>query len=73
MGFFFLVFAIIILLFIVKSANTRQEKEKAADIKITQRGYEKSSEIALYIYILAAFLLFCILFVPIIKSFLQWH
>lgn len=71
MGFFFLVFAIIILLFIVKSANTRQEKEKAADIKITQRGYEKSSEIALYI--LAAFLLFCILFVPIIKSFLQWH
>ena len=71
MGFFFLVFAIIILLFIVKSANTRQEKEKAANIKITQRGYEKSSEIALYI--LAAFLLFCILFVPIIKSFLQWH
>ena len=71
MGFFFLVFAIIILLFIVKSANTRQEKEKAADIKITQRGYEKSSEIALYI--LAAFLLFCILFVPIIKSFIQWH
>lgn len=71
MGFFFLVFAIIILLFIVKSVNTRQEKEKAADIKITQRGYEKSSEIALYI--LAAFLLFCILFVPIIKSFLQWH
>lgn len=71
MGLFFLVFAIIILLFIVKSANTRQEKEKAADIKITQRGYEKSSEIALYI--LAAFLLFCILFVPIIKSFLQWH
>lgn len=73
MGFFFLVFAIIILLFIVKSANTRQEKEKekAADIKITQRGYEKSSETALYI--LAAFLLFCILFVPIIKSFLQWH
>ncbi len=71
MGFFFLVFAIIILLFIVKSANTRQEKEKAADIKITQRGYEKPSEIALYI--LAAFLLFCILFVPIIKSFLQWH
>lgn len=71
MGFFFLVFAIIILLFIVKSSNTRQEKEKAADIKITQRGYEKSSEIALYI--LAAFLLFCILFVPIIKSFLQWH
>lgn len=71
MGFFFLVFAIIILLFIVKSANTRQEKEKAADIKITQRGYEKSSEIALYI--LAAFLLFCILIVPIIKSFLQWH
>lgn len=71
MGFFFLVFAIIILLFIVKSANTRQEKEKAADIKITQRGYENSSEIALYI--LAAFLLFCILFVPIIKSFLQWH
>ena len=51
MGFFFLVFAIIILLFIVKSANTRQEKEKAADIKITQRGYEKSSEIALCIYI----------------------
>ena len=50
MGFFFLVFAIIILIFIVKSANTRQEKEKAADIKITQRGYEKSSEIALYIY-----------------------
>lgn len=71
MGFFFLVFAIIILLFIVKSSNTRQEKEKAADIKITQRGYEKSSEIALYI--LAAFLLFCILVVPIIKSFLQWH
>ena len=73
MGFFFLVFAIIILLFIVKSSNTRQEKEKekAADIKITQRGYENSSEIALYI--LAAFLLFCILFVPIIKSFLQWH
>lgn len=71
MGFFFLVFAIIILLFIVKSANTRQEKEKAADIKITQRGYEKSSEAALYI--LAAFLLFCILFVPIIKAFLQWH
>lgn len=71
MGFFFLVFAIIILLFIVKSSNTRQEKGKAADIKITQRGYEKSSEAALYI--LAAFLLFCILFVPIIKSFLQWH
>ena len=71
MGFFFLVFAITILLFIVKSANTRQEKEKAADIKITQRGYEKSSEAALYI--VAAFLLFCILFVPIIKSFLQWH
>ena len=71
MGFFFLVFAITILLFIVKSSNTRQEKEKAADIKITQKGYEKSSEIALYI--LAAFLLFCILFVPIIKSFLQWH
>ena len=71
MGFFFLVFAIIILLFIVKSANTRQEKGKAAGIKITQKGYEKSSEVALYI--LAAFLLFCILFVPIIKSFLQWH
>ena len=71
MGFFFLVFAITILLPIVKSSNTRQEKEKIADIKITQRGYEKSSEIALYI--LAAFLLFCILFVPIIKSFLQWH
>lgn len=71
MGFFFLVFAITILLLIVKSSNTRQEKEKIADIKITQRGYEKSSEIALYI--LAAFLLFCILFVPIIKSFLQWH
>ena len=71
MGFFFLVFAIIILLFIVKSSNTRQEKGKAAGIKITQKGYEKSSEIALYI--LAAFLLFCILFVPIIKSFLQWH
>lgn len=71
MGFFFLVFAIIILLFIVKSSNTRQEKGKAAGIKITQKGYEKSSEVALYI--LAAFLLFCILFVPIIKSFLQWH
>ena len=71
MGFFFLVFAITILLFIVKSSNTRQEKEKIAGIKITQKGYEKSSEVALYI--LAAFLLFCILFVPIIKSFLQWH
>ena len=71
MGFFFLVFAIIILLFIVKSSNTRQEKGKAAGIKITQKGYEKSSEVALYI--LAAFLLFCILFIPIIKSFLQWH
>ena len=71
MGFFFLVFAIIILLFIVKSSNTRQEKGKAAGIKTTQKGYEKSSEVALYI--LAAFLLFCILFVPIIKSFLQWH
>lgn len=71
MGFFFLVFAIIILLFVVKSSNTRQEKGKAAGIKITQKGYEKSSEVALYI--LAAFLLFCILFVPIIKSFLQWH
>ena len=71
MGFFFLVFVIIILLFIVKSSNTRQEKGKAAGIKITQKGYEKSSEVALYI--LAAFLLFCILFVPIIKSFLQWH
>ena len=71
MGFFFLVFAIIILLFIVKSSNTRQEKGKAAGIKITQKGYENSSEVALYI--LAAFLLFCILFVPIIKSFLQWH